>query len=80
MFSCSTKKQENIETQNPESTTVKNIVVPAFDENSAYDYIKKQLDFGPRVPNSKGHVACGDYMIAEFKKNGCEVTVQIFDQ
>ena len=32
--------------------------VPQFDADSAYLYVKNQVDFGPRVPNTKEHVAC----------------------
>lgn len=35
--------------------------VPQFDADSAYLYVKNQVDFGPRVPNTKEHVACGNY-------------------
>lgn len=37
---------------------------PLFDPDSAYAYVKKQVDFGPRVPGSAGHKACGDWMVA----------------
>ena len=36
--------------------------VPQFDADSAYLYVKNQVDFGPRVPNTKEHVACGNYL------------------
>ena len=31
--------------------------VPQFDADSAYLYVKNQVDFGPRVPNTKEHTA-----------------------
>lgn len=47
-----------------------------FNSDSAYAYITKQMSFGARVPNSKEHIACGDYLIAFFKKYSDKVIVQ----
>ena len=35
--------------------TNQNIVVPSFDGDQAFEYIKKQCEFGPRYPGSLGH-------------------------
>jgi glutaminyl-peptide cyclotransferase len=51
---------------------------PAFNADSAYFFVEKQVKFGPRVPNSRSHVQCGDYLISQLKKYGTEVTVQSF--
>lgn len=51
---------------------------PDFKADSAYAYVKAQVDFGPRVPNTKSHRACGDYLIAKLKQFGCEVISQDF--
>lgn len=50
--------------------------VPQFDADSAYKYIQAQVDFGPRTPNSKGHVACGDYLAAKLAEHGAKVISQ----
>lgn len=50
--------------------------VPTFDSKSAYDYIQKQVDFGPRVPNSEAHIACAEYLASELGVHGLEVQVQ----
>lgn len=55
---------------------VKDILVPFFDKDSAYDYVKTQVDFGPREPNSSGHKACGDWLVSKFKAFGATVTEQ----
>jgi Zn-dependent M28 family amino/carboxypeptidase len=39
----------------------------AFDSTRAFSDLKKQVAFGPRVPNSPGHVACRDWILAELK-------------
>ena len=38
------------------------VQVPEFNADSAYAYIQKQVDFGPRVPNSEGHAQCADWL------------------
>lgn len=38
-----------------------------FDENLAYNYIDKQVSFGPRVPSTMGHKACADWILATLK-------------
>lgn len=52
------------------------VTVPVFNEDSAYAYVQRQVDFGPRVPNSKAHAACADYLMSEFKKYTASVMMQ----
>ena len=54
-------------------------VGPAFNADSAYAYTKAQCDFGPRDMNSKGHDACGEWIVAQFERLGCKVTRQNAD-
>ena len=37
---------------------------PAFDAARAFSHLSKQLEFGPRVPGSRGHSRCLDYILA----------------
>ena len=37
---------------------------PLFDPDSAYAFVQKQVSFGPRVPGTATHKACGDWMVA----------------
>ncbi len=53
--------------------------IPAFSADSAYVYLEKQLDFGPRNPGSEGHVNCKDWMVSKFKSFGADVIAQDFD-
>lgn len=39
-----------------------------FDQAVAWGHLKTQVAFGPRVPETKGHLACRDYLLAELKK------------
>lgn len=52
---------------------------PSFNSDSAYIYTERQLNFGPRDMNSKGHEACATYLIEEVKKYVDTVYVQKFD-
>src|SRR5688500_12198849 len=51
-----------------------NISGAGFNADSAYAFINKQMSYGPRVPNSKEHKACGDYLIATMKTY-CDIVI-----
>jgi hypothetical protein len=55
------------------------IVFPEFNTDSAFSYIVQQVKFGPRVPNTKGHEACAEWMIEWVKKYADTYYVQKFD-
>lgn len=50
--------------------------VPEFNADSAYAYVARQVAFGPRVPNSEAHRACGDYLVQQLKDFGALVDEQ----
>lgn len=52
---------------------------PKFNADSAYVYTKQQVDFGPRVPNTKAHEACAKYLEAKLRGYTPDVTVQTGD-
>lgn len=54
----------------------KKVEAPIFNQDSAYNFIASQVAFGPRVPNTKGHIACGDYLIERLKSYCDTVIVQ----
>lgn len=56
--------------------TKEEINAPAFDEEQAYQFIKEQIAFGPRVPNTKAHQLCGDYLIKTMQSFADTVIVQ----
>lgn len=49
---------------------------PLFNADSAYSFVKRQVDFGPRVPGTAAHTACGDWLVAKLKGYGAEVIEQ----
>lgn len=52
--------------------------VPAFNSERAFDDIKNQCAFGPRVPGSKGHADCLAFLTAELGRNTDRVVQQHF--
>ena len=66
-FSCGGGNKANSTSEQDEKTVVN---VPQFDADSAYLYVKNQVDFGPRVPNTKEHVACGNYLASQLETFG----------
>jgi glutaminyl-peptide cyclotransferase len=55
------------------------ILVPAFNADSAYHFVEKQVALGPRIPNSPSHKETGDYLISKLKEYKASTTVQEFE-
>lgn len=77
LISCGAKRGGN-ESTAANTDAPQRSEVPAFDADSAYAYLKVQVDMGPRVPNTEAHRLCGDWLAAELKRHGAEVTVMPF--
>lgn len=56
----------------------KQVVIPQFNADSAYNYVAKQLEFGPRVPGSEAHKQCAEWFIDFFNEKADTVYVQDF--
>ena len=52
--------------------------VPDFNSDSAYSFIEKQVKFGFRIPNTKSHELCGEYLANKLKSYGATVHEQKF--
>jgi glutaminyl-peptide cyclotransferase len=52
------------------------IAIPAFNADSCYYYTKTQVDFGPRIPGTKAHKECLDFIVAELTKDGLNPIIQ----
>jgi Zn-dependent M28 family amino/carboxypeptidase len=74
VVSCGGKKNNSDGTDTTKIVT--DVNVPTFNSDSAYNYIKAQVDFGSRVPNSDAHKKCADYLIAKLKSFTKDVVVQ----
>ena len=61
LLSCQTKTQTPADVRCP------------FSADSAYTYIAQQVAFGPRVPGSPQHDACGNWLVRKLASFGAQV-------
>lgn len=54
-------------------------IVPIFDADSAYNFVARQVAFGPRVPGTVTHRKCGEYLVDKLRSYGAEVLTQDVD-
>lgn len=73
LSSCGNKSNEQSATQAPAKPA---IPVPSFNGDSAYASVAKIVGFGPRIPNTKAHDACGAWIIEQVKQYADTVYVQ----
>ena len=52
---------------------------PAFSADRAFEFVKKQCEFGPRAMNTEGHERCKEWIVKEFEAAGCQVEQQRVD-
>ena len=50
-----------------------------FNQDSAYNFTKQQVAFGPRVPGTPGHSKCAQYFVKKFTQYKAKVIVQRFE-
>ena len=70
--SCSQKKDKEIKTKAEKI----NVIVPKFNADSAYSFIQKQVDFGPRVIGSESWRKCSRYLEKKLLSYNANVLVQ----
>ena len=73
--SCSKEEEQPAVT---EPQVQKNYSVPVFPGKKSMEYVVKQVEFGPRVPNSEAHKNCADWMVETFEAAGWDVIEQEF--
>ncbi len=64
--------------EQPTKPAVPLAMAPAFNADSAYYFVKKQVDFGPRVPGTPAHKKCAAWLVSAFKRHGLTVIEQNF--
>jgi hypothetical protein len=62
----------------PVQPAVQQVATPTFNADSAFLFVKKQVDFGPRAPNTEAHRKCAAWLASEFKRHGLSVIEQKF--
>jgi len=70
------KNQSSKKSNSMEVRKLTSIKVPVLNADSAYKFVKEQVDFGPRVPNSLAHKKCGAYLVEKLKSFGANVHEQ----
>jgi hypothetical protein len=81
IIACGGEKEKN--TTSTPSTPIENkievkeIITPDFNADSAYQYIKEQVDFGPRFPNNEAHGKCAIYLKNKLANFGLDASIQL---
>ncbi|MFM2135086.1 MAG: hypothetical protein RL021_486 [Bacteroidota bacterium] len=75
LFGCHSSDQK---TEPPTDATVTEVTSPVapFNADSAFSFVKKQVDFGPRKPNTAAHGQCADYLTGKLKSYTPDVVEQ----
>jgi Peptidase family M28 len=77
-FSSCSKEKEHETSYKPLYELDPYAKIPEFDAGYAFTQIEKQVSFGPRNPNSKGHQEALNYLQNELSKYADEVKLQSF--
>jgi hypothetical protein len=77
--SCGNDQSATVSTPTEPAKPKKAVPIPKFSADSAYQYVARQLEFGPRVMNTPGHDAAGEWMVQKLKDLGAEVVEQNFE-
>ena len=73
-ISCGSRKANN-----SKETPTRELSAPAFCADSAFNYIKIQTDFGPRVPNTEAQVKCAAWLMKKLGEFGAQTFLQGFE-
>ena len=76
LAACTGKPETN--DPNGKQDRKKNVVVPQFSADSAYQFVAKQTQFGPRVPETEAHAQCAEWLTAKLNEFADTVIVQEF--
>ncbi|MGZ5283272.1 MAG: M28 family peptidase [Bacteroidia bacterium] len=75
---CKNEGSQQVDTDNKQTQQppVETITAPAFNADSAYYFVEKQVSFGPRVPGTKEHAKCADFLFNTLKNYTPNVEMQ----
>src|SRR5437660_10255923 len=76
LTACSCNQHKNVQETESKKQETAQVSVPPFNADSAYGFTKAQCDFGPRVPNTKAHDACAEYLIKKLQSYTSDVIVK----
>ncbi len=72
--SCGTPEKNSTDTATEKEFEKPDI--PNFNSDSAFHYLEKQVNFGPRVPNTAAHKECASYLIKTLSRFSDTIYVQ----
>lgn len=75
---CACGEHQTKEPETDKNENKKSVIVPQFNADSAYQYVAAQTAFGPRVPETKAHAQCGEWLVAKMNSYADTVIVQEF--
>jgi len=78
MVSCNSDRERKQAAREKEPAI--NVEVPPFNADSAYHFVRQQVTFGPRIPNTKAHQEAGNFFVETLKRYGAQITIQEFQQ
>lgn len=76
LAACHSGNQESSSSSTESSQGLNLSPAPSFNADSAYQWIAKQVAFGPRIPNTPAQLQCADWLIAKMKAYADSVTLQ----
>jgi len=75
-FACGDEPKKEVQKPSKKVKQAPIVKRPDFNADSAYAFVQKQVDFGPRVPNTEAHQQAGKYLSSKLKSYGFEVINQ----
>ncbi|GAB3822636.1 M28 family peptidase [Pontibacter rugosus] len=78
LVSCDSSEKGGVQEVGEQEQTATVVQAPAFNADSAYALVAKQVAFGPRVPNTAAHNAAGEWIVSKLKSYGAKVQEQQF--
>jgi Zn-dependent M28 family amino/carboxypeptidase len=77
IFSCGEDKKKQAPINKEPIKPISKIERPGFNTDSAYLFVKEQVDFGPRFPNNDAHTKCAIYLENKLNEYGLKTITQI---
>ena len=75
MSACGSKSGSTSEAASSDGENAETVSVPAFSADSAYAYVARQTQAGPRVPGSAAHAATADWLEAQLRAFGADTVI-----
>lgn len=76
MASCGNNTEVKKPSTPIENVPAKTVVVPDFNADSAYYFVKKQVDFGPRIPGTPAHTKAANWYVELLKEYADSISIQ----